>query len=107
MGIEEDVGICALLQRVCDVWMRWPLSLRAPVGEVQRAAVWGGVRVRGPQDHDHPTLTTQGSKCRQRRSYGQRNREGLAQDSNIFRKLVIESERRNSLDRLLTRFGEY
>ena len=42
MGIEEDGGIGALLQVVCDVWMRWPLSLRAPVREVQRAAVCVG-----------------------------------------------------------------
>ena len=42
MGIEEDGDIGALLQLVCDVWMRWPLSLRAPVGKVQRAAVCVG-----------------------------------------------------------------
>ena len=60
MGIEEDGGIGALLPLVCDVWMRWPLSLRAPVGEVQRAAVCVGVARDGPQDHAHPTLTTKG-----------------------------------------------
>ena len=63
MGIDEDGGICALLQWCvmcgCDgpsvYTRRWERSSVRPCVL--------GVRVRGPQDHDHPTLTTQGWKC--------------------------------------------